>query len=511
MKVAIVHHHLKPGGVTRVIESALRALQGVGVEALVCSSDLEESVPESLRDVWISVPELAYDVRSSNLDLLADQLERSLESALKSRWNSGPDLWHIHNHGLGKNLAWTYLVARWGVEGRSLFLQIHDFAEDGRPGQYGRLRNCEGPRSLLVESPGSGLNNFLYPDHASSHFACLNRRDYRILEESGIPADRLHSLPNPVSTPDWLSFNQRDPAGLNNFADEVWLYPTRSIRRKNIGEALYWASSMEKGQVVALTLPPNNPESQAVYLKWKAYAERRSLPVLFEVGMRSDRTYEDWVQGCDRFLTTSVAEGFGMAFLESWGWGKSVVGRDLPEVTQDFKEDGIDLGPLYTSLPAPLNVLDKNELRFEWLRDYQRSLEAYGLWSKESEGVAKDFVQHWLDQEVIDFGSLKEHFQEQVLDSVAVESGSMLTCHSLLNSGKSTESRQMQISSNATILKEIYSESVYGLRLKRCYLKILETETGSSAEGLKSGFFSTEKILKAFHGPERFQWLRTEG
>ena len=510
MKVAIVHHHLKPGGVTRVIESALRALQGVGVEVLICSSDLSESVPESLRDFWIPVPELAYDVRSSKLDLLADNLERSLESAVKSRWNGGPDLWHIHNHGLGKNLAWTYLVARWGAEGRSLFLQIHDFAEDGRPGQYARLRNCEGPQNS-VDRLDSGLNNFLYPDHASSHFACLNRRDYRILEESGIPADRLHSLPNPVSTPDLLTLNQKNPTGLNNFADEVWLYPTRSIRRKNIGEALYWASTMEKGQLVALTLPPNNPESQAVYKNWKAYAERNSLPVLFEVGLRSDRTYEDWVQGCDRFLTTSVAEGFGMAFLESWGWGKSVVGRDLPEVTQDFKVDGIDLGPLYTSLPVPLNVLDKNELQFEWLRDYQRSLEAYGLWSKESEGVAEDFVQDWLDREVIDFGSLKERFQEQVLDSVTLESGSMPTCHSLLNSGKSTESKQMQITSNARILKESYSESVYGLRLKQCYLKVLEAETGSVAEGLKTGFFSTEKVLKAFHGPERFQWLRTEG
>ena len=510
MKVAIVHHHLKPGGVTRVIESALRALQGVGVEVLICSSDLAESVPESLRDVWISVPELAYDVRSSNLDLLADHLECSLERAVKSRWNNGPDLWHIHNHGLGKNLAWTYLVARWGVEGRSLFLQIHDFAEDGRPGQFARLRNCQGPQNS-VERLDAGLNNFLYPDHASSHFACLNRRDYVILEESGIPADRLHSLPNPVSTPDLLTLNRKDPADLNNFADEVWLYPTRSIRRKNIGEALFWASTMEEGQAVALTLPPNNPESQPKYLKWKAYAERKSLPMLFEVGLRSDRTYEDWVQGCDRFLTTSVAEGFGMAFLESWGWGKCVVGRDLPEVTQDFKEDGIDLGPLYTSLPAPLDVLDKNELRWEWLRDYQRSLEAYGLWSRESEGIAKDFVQQWLDQEVIDFGSLKERFQEQVLDSVAVESGSMPTCCSLLNSGKSAESNQMQISSNARILKESYSESVYGLRLKKCYLKVLEVETGAGAKSLKTGFFSTDKVLKAFHGPERFQWLRTEG
>ena len=35
MRVAILHYHLKPGGVTRVIENTVRELEKAGVESLV--------------------------------------------------------------------------------------------------------------------------------------------------------------------------------------------------------------------------------------------------------------------------------------------------------------------------------------------------------------------------------------------------------------------------------------------------------------------------------------------
>ena len=37
-----------------------------------------------------------------------------------------------------------------------------------------------------------------------------------------------------------------------------------------------------------------------------------------------------------RLVTTSVAEGFGLAFLEPWLFGKGLLGRNLPEITVDF-------------------------------------------------------------------------------------------------------------------------------------------------------------------------------
>ena len=39
MRVAIVHYHLKPGGVTRVIENTIRALNEKGIESMVFCSE----------------------------------------------------------------------------------------------------------------------------------------------------------------------------------------------------------------------------------------------------------------------------------------------------------------------------------------------------------------------------------------------------------------------------------------------------------------------------------------
>ena len=35
-------------------------------------------------------------------------------------------------------------------------------------------------------------------------------------------------------------------------------------------------------------------------------------------------------------VSTSVAEGFGLGFLEPWIFGKGLCGRDIPEITSDF-------------------------------------------------------------------------------------------------------------------------------------------------------------------------------
>jgi glycosyltransferase involved in cell wall biosynthesis len=42
-------------------------------------------------------------------------------------------------------------------------------------------------------------------------------------------------------------------------------------------------------------------------------------------------------------------EGFGYTFVEGWLCGKPVIGRDIPEVTQDFVAAGMKHG---SSLPT---------------------------------------------------------------------------------------------------------------------------------------------------------------
>ena len=96
------------------------------------------------------------------------QLADDLQAAARNALGSLPDLWHVHNHSLGKNLALPGALQALGDAGQRLLLQLHDFAEDGRPLNY-------------------------------RHYAVLNGRDLKLLGAAGIPPARLHALANPVS------------------------------------------------------------------------------------------------------------------------------------------------------------------------------------------------------------------------------------------------------------------------------------------------------------------------
>ena len=52
----------------------------------------------------------------------------------------------------------------------------------------------------------------------------------------------------------------------------------------------------------------------------------------------------------DKIITTSYLEGFGLFFIESWFHKRSIIGRDLPQITSDFKSSGIKLEHMYSSL-----------------------------------------------------------------------------------------------------------------------------------------------------------------
>lgn len=511
MKIAIVHHHLRPGGVTRVIESAVKSLLTHGLDVAVFSAGPAQHVSTALKQYWVLVPELDYQDHVGG----AVKLEKSLFRAANKRWGSEPDLWHVHNHSLGKNPAWTQIVGKWAVSGRAMVLQMHDFAEDGRSELYRRLK--ESPSLFDSKSGKSGksgpcrnLTADLYPDAPNVFYTCLNGRDFHLLTQKSIPAERVRLLPNPVGDFKVAMEPLDQSTGLDVDAEEIWLYPTRSIRRKNIGEALYWAMHMEPGQAVALTLPPNNPESLPIYQDWVAFADKHRLPAFFETGLRSELSFQVWCRGCDRFLTTSVAEGFGMAFLESWTHGKTVFGRDLPEITQDFEKSGLDLRGLYTSLPVSLNGLDISCLRQEWLQDYGATMEAYGNWNLDTQKLAQSFLDHWLAEEKVDFGQLKEKYQRQVLerDSSQTKRATKSLEH-LFHRRNRGISEKNQIRKNQQVLKEKYSEQNYGVQLVSLYQEILSQKPASSSSASRGEFFDSQPILEAFLGPERFQWLRT--
>ena len=101
MKVAIVHYHLEPGGVTRVIENTLEALNSTGhdIETVVLTGRkyAGDRIPNSQ---LIEGLDYAAPGQAISPELLMERMKECAKSSLGGL----PDLWHIHNHSLGKTL-----------------------------------------------------------------------------------------------------------------------------------------------------------------------------------------------------------------------------------------------------------------------------------------------------------------------------------------------------------------------------------------------------------------------
>ena len=109
MKVAIVHYHLEPGGVTRVIENTLQAWKdaSIEIEAVVLSG-------RQYRGSGISNAHVVQglDYTTPENAVHAETLSKEMEDVAQMALGSVPDIWHIHNHSLGKNPALPLALAK---------------------------------------------------------------------------------------------------------------------------------------------------------------------------------------------------------------------------------------------------------------------------------------------------------------------------------------------------------------------------------------------------------------
>ena len=374
MKIAFIHYHLKTGGVTTVLKRQIAAIQGA-CDALVLTGDRAAA---ELPCTVVEIPELGYDqpdVSPPDADRVAERVLK----ALSEKWPGGCDVLHIHNSTLAKNRQFLQVIKRLQQFGVNLFLQIHDFAEDGRPDFY------------FDEE---------YP--ADCHYGVINARDVTILRGAGLDGSGLHHIPNAV---EGLSVN-----GGPRPKPQI-LYPVRAIRRKNLGEAILLSMFFNNGQRLAVTQPPNSPADAASYRDWISWVRKKRLRVDFEVGKNTD--FPTLVGASESMVTTSITEGFGLAFLEPWTAGKLLWGRRLGDICADFEENGISLNSLYDRLDVPLAWMDADAFSRNWHEAVFSAVERF------SHMVAATAVNRAFDRltrdERVDFGLLSEKFQRQVL------------------------------------------------------------------------------------------------
>ncbi|NCA85364.1 MAG: glycosyltransferase [Clostridia bacterium] len=349
MKVAILHHHLNPGGVTRIMQLQAQSLRRVfpEIEITIITGHATNPKPFEALDIPIlEFPPLDYLPRSRGLEQELPELFADIINFLKSNIDR-TSIIHAHNLNLGKNPVLTLALSSMVGQGYHLFNHCHDFAED-------RPENMEFLRDVVEDFFQEDLQQVLYPANSNAHFATLNSFDYQRVLQQGVPENRLMLLPNPVE------INKTAGSVVENVRGEICrtmgldgnklliTYPVRVIRRKNIGEFILLSVLFANRANWLVTLPPKNPAEVKPYQNWKDFCQRLKIKIVFEAGLKVD--FIELLTASDLCLTTSIREGFGMVFLEPWLLGTPVMGRNISYVTADLMDSGVQFPLLYDEI-----------------------------------------------------------------------------------------------------------------------------------------------------------------
>lgn len=496
MNIVIVHCHFERGGVTQVVENHVRWLsEQTEIDRIVLlSGERTSGLSEFTRKCTQAVHIRGFDYDSINGSVLGD-VESRIEN-LHDQWDEemramglSPHncVVHWHNHSLGKNVAAPGLIARLADRGWRLLLQVHDFAEDNRPENYLHLIRGTG-----AKSPAE-LDRLLYPVAEQIRYATLTKFDAQLLSRIGIPLSQTHCLPNSVTAASNDESTRKDPKldserhlealggvrramGLPEHA--TWcLYPVRGIRRKNVGELLMLSRFAPPDCYTGLTLRPTTPLEQRSYERWRRVAQDLAPRLVFDAAHHPDISYADNLAASRFVISTSVAEGFGMAFLEPWLAGREVMARRLPSVTDDFESAGVDFSKLYDSLEIPGQrswVRQCHEESADLLRRSWREVPEIFRPIEESQRLT--------DADAIDFAQLTPLRQQEVLtrchDDAGFDSDVRERSHQLIawmNEDPNTET----IARNAEVVGEQYSLKATGQQLEQIYGQLLNASAAT--------------------------------
>ena len=437
MKIAFIHYHLKTGGVTTVIKQQ--------VDALIDTCDilvLTGAAPETpLPCDTIRIPELGYD-RPEQKPLDPKNVAASIIKAINLKWKGGCDLVHVHNPFLAKNKNFLKILQELQHRDIKLFLQIHDFAEDGRPQSY-----FSGDEYV-----------------ADCHYGVINSRDYDILLQAGLKKEGLHKIFNTIKP---FKFNSSETA-----VQEQVLYPIRAIRRKNIGEAILLSLFFKNNETLMITLPPNSPIDIESYAGWKAFVQEKNLDVVFDAGLT--HKFSELVYASKFLITTSITEGFGLSFLEPWTAQKILWGRKLPEICRDFEAKGIQLDHLYSRLYVPVTWLDTAKLLAAWQVSVREAGAMFNF-NIEERSIADAFEKTIAD-ETIDFGLLNEAFQKQIISRVLSDPYNrtvLIDLNPFLMTPGNVSNPKDLIQNNLLAIFNNYNQAIYTQALRSIYKKVV--------------------------------------
>ena len=311
-----------------------------------------------------------------------------------------------------------------------------------------------------------------------------------MLEDS--PSE-VHLLANAIPDTKPLEYELKP----HDLPTNLYLYPVRAVRRKNLGE-LALLSTIYPDIHFANSLGPTNPNFREEFNRWRTFAKNQNLNLTYALGESSSASFPEMLQQAEGIISTSIAEGFGLGFLEPWTFGKSLCGRNISEITKDFASQGMKLDNLYERLDVDIDLIENKNALYDAIKtsvkkfynDYETSLPT---------GSVEEAYESMVIENRVDFGRLNEDLQRKLIEKIACNTTMRkdLKGNDFLRLLSKTE-----IDQNSSIVKREFSLSKYGRKLFSIYLSILD----SSPSVMR--FADGKKLLKQFLDPKKNQFTQ---
>ncbi len=243
---------------------------------------------------------------------------------------------------------------------------------------------------------------------------------------------------------------------------------------------------------------PNEFKEIKLYNQWKRLIEKRKLNVKFEIGEKIG--IERIFYSAKIFITTSVAEGFGLAFFEPWLYSKPIIGRDLPEITNPFCSNfGIDFQHLYPVLPIPVDLINIDDFKNVLFHKRKIFMNLY-LKKSSKQDQLETFKAAIYNKTFIDFGRLDVTNQIKVIEKISsISDKSILPIRTI---EQLIPKNEIVIKNKAAIEKNLGIEA-YFKRLLVIYKKV-----ASSVPSSVNSYADASVLLNHFLKPSNFICLR---
>jgi len=251
-------------------------------------------------------------------------------------FSSQCDLIHAHNISVGKNPLISLVLQELAAEGKPIVYHCHDFAEDMR------ALNQRLQKKIICQFFKKKLSDILYPQCENVSYVCINERARQFMIKAGAEPRRVYHAANPVYADLTVAGLKKNQKRLNSIrksifrecglpaCGRIFTYPSRAIRRKNIGEFILMANLFPADSWLITRAPSLSsgieisPERKN-YNSWAEFCKKNVPNIILEAGSKWELSL--LYAASDGVISVSTSEGFGYALIEPWLYDLPVYAR----------------------------------------------------------------------------------------------------------------------------------------------------------------------------------------